>query len=569
MSVSRSAVCASALIVILLFVGRDAAYAAPPPDPVLDAAGITIAGSGVDVQFGHIELNHPIEANFTAQVNTTQMKVSTNWFELNASLLAPTVILSWAYNYTYKFATPWINTTSPVGFGAKYSANYLVNTSTISTGLKFYEVSGTYITASPHYFSSNSSLRFLTNGNPVTINVFAGTNGKPTVVKANGATVTENAGWTWDGTNQIVHITNVGTRFAIGWASVSPATEQVTVSMANGAPTQTITVTGTGCSVGSFSADGAQHTFTCTASTSLTLSPPSNTTSLFVFTTSGNHGTVSYTTTTAGGTDTKSYTLNELASESFQYAVSGGGSPSAPTISFTQNNVATTFTLKLTPTTKLLDFASAWSVSPNPLTGSGSTERWFASSGLSGTASAGGSQTTTFVHQYLLTMSVNPSNCGSTAPAVGTVFENAGATVGGISATPVAGCTFSSWTGTGSGSFTGSSNPTTITMNGAITEEAGFTGAPTTPSSCTLAQSIVSTGSNSFGLLASLFFVMAGGTVVVGIMMFGSRDASNVMPLVFMVFLLGTVVIAVSLIFGAASVANNSTLNSFGCPSPP
>ncbi|MGC9077109.1 MAG: InlB B-repeat-containing protein, partial [Conexivisphaera sp.] len=72
---------------------------------------------------------------------------------------------------------------------------------------------------------------------------------------------------------------------------------------------------------------------------------------------------------------------------------------------------------------------------------------------------------------YLLTMAVNPSGAGSVAPGSG--WYNAGATIT-ISATPNSGWVFISWTGSGSGSYSGTNNPASITMNGPINETANF-----------------------------------------------------------------------------------------------
>jgi Divergent InlB B-repeat domain/Subtilase family len=78
--------------------------------------------------------------------------------------------------------------------------------------------------------------------------------------------------------------------------------------------------------------------------------------------------------------------------------------------------------------------------------------------------------TANFQTGYQLT--INSSAGGTVAPTTGS-FYNAG-TVVAISATPNAGFVFSSWTGAGSGSFTGSANPASVTMNGPITETATF-----------------------------------------------------------------------------------------------
>jgi hypothetical protein len=78
--------------------------------------------------------------------------------------------------------------------------------------------------------------------------------------------------------------------------------------------------------------------------------------------------------------------------------------------------------------------------------------------------------TATFRTQYFLTMSHNTG--GRTSPASG--WRNSGANVS-ISATPSNGFSFSGWTGSGSGSYSGPNNPASIIMGGPITETATFT----------------------------------------------------------------------------------------------
>jgi len=74
-----------------------------------------------------------------------------------------------------------------------------------------------------------------------------------------------------------------------------------------------------------------------------------------------------------------------------------------------------------------------------------------------------------FQHQYYLTVK-------TTGP--GTVTPSSGWYSGGekvrINASASTGHKFKSWTGVGTGSFTGKTNPATITMNSAITETANF-----------------------------------------------------------------------------------------------
>ena len=78
--------------------------------------------------------------------------------------------------------------------------------------------------------------------------------------------------------------------------------------------------------------------------------------------------------------------------------------------------------------------------------------------------------TATFKTQYYLTMSHGVG--GTVSPASG--WKTSGATVS-ISATPGSGYSFSNWTGSGTGSFSGTTNPASITMGGPITETATFT----------------------------------------------------------------------------------------------
>ena len=77
--------------------------------------------------------------------------------------------------------------------------------------------------------------------------------------------------------------------------------------------------------------------------------------------------------------------------------------------------------------------------------------------------------TASFKTQYQLSM--NAGAGGTVSPSSG--FRDAGSTVS-ISAAPDAGFTFSGWSGTGPGSYTGSSNPASVTMSGPITEAASF-----------------------------------------------------------------------------------------------
>ena len=78
--------------------------------------------------------------------------------------------------------------------------------------------------------------------------------------------------------------------------------------------------------------------------------------------------------------------------------------------------------------------------------------------------------TANFKTQYFLTM-VHGTG-GTVSPASG--WRNSGAVVS-ITARPATGYHFTSWTGNGMGSFSGTNNPASVTMGGPVTETATFT----------------------------------------------------------------------------------------------
>ncbi len=166
---------------------------------------------------------------------------------------------------------------------------------------------------------------------------------------------------------------------------------------------------------------------------------------------------------------------------SFQlaYSVSGGGSGySSPALTASQFGSSYTPTLTSSSSTYWLDSGSSWSI-PNPLVGSGSTERWYSIQTTSGIVSAsspttaGGSLTFTYNNQYAISFAVSPSGEGSTTPS-GTNWYNSG--ILSISASANAGYTFSSWSTSGSITIASSTSAsTTATVNGAGTITATFT----------------------------------------------------------------------------------------------
>jgi Bacterial Ig-like domain (group 3)/Divergent InlB B-repeat domain len=77
--------------------------------------------------------------------------------------------------------------------------------------------------------------------------------------------------------------------------------------------------------------------------------------------------------------------------------------------------------------------------------------------------------TAKFTTQYYLTMTAGTG--GKVIPSSG--WRNSGVAVS-ITATPTTGYTFSNWTGSGNGSYSGATNPASIVMGSPITEAASF-----------------------------------------------------------------------------------------------
>ena len=78
--------------------------------------------------------------------------------------------------------------------------------------------------------------------------------------------------------------------------------------------------------------------------------------------------------------------------------------------------------------------------------------------------------TATFGKQYYLTMTHGTG--GTVTPTSG--WRNSGTAIS-ISATPSSGYSFATWNGSGVGSYSGTNNPASITINGPITENSAFT----------------------------------------------------------------------------------------------
>ncbi|HSK70056.1 MAG TPA: FG-GAP-like repeat-containing protein, partial [Pyrinomonadaceae bacterium] len=85
--------------------------------------------------------------------------------------------------------------------------------------------------------------------------------------------------------------------------------------------------------------------------------------------------------------------------------------------------------------------------------------------------------TANFKTQYQLTTNANPANGGTVNPSSGNWYDAGQQVV--ISASPANGYSFSNWSGSGTGSYSGTNNSQTITINNPITQTANFTQNPT------------------------------------------------------------------------------------------
>jgi protein phosphatase len=155
------------------------------------------------------------------------------------------------------------------------------------------------------------------------------------------------------------------------------------------------------------------------------------------------------------------------------YGVRFGGSlPSQPTLVVFQGGLQSGIPLTNESYTYWADEGDTWTVNQS-LLGSSSLERWWTSN-ATGIVTGAGTLEVIYLHQFLLTMIVDPSGSGSTAPLNGSEnWENATSVVE-IQANPAAGFVFRSWSCSGGGCIAQSQNPAQVTMNGPITETAQF-----------------------------------------------------------------------------------------------
>jgi hypothetical protein len=344
---------------------------------------------------------------------------------------------------------------------------------------------------------------------------YSGTN-NPASITMNGP-VTENAAFTQNPvqvtvqTNLASHIFSVdGTSYTsaqtFSWQPGSSHTIATTSPQSGGAGMQYVwTSWSNGGAISQTVAPTTNKTYTATF-----------TTQYYLTVTKGTGGTVSPTSgwKNSGATVSISATPTNNTQVSYSFSgwtgtgtgsYSGPNSPASITMSgpiteaatFTQNPVQVTvqtniagrsFTVDGTAYTAAQTFSWAPGSSHTIATtspqsgGTGIQYVWSSWTDPNGSVAIGGAisgtvaptvnktYTANFTKQYFLTTSAGTG--GKVAPPSG--WKNSGVVVS-ISATPASGYSFSSWTGSGTGSYTGSSNPSSITMGGPITETAAFT----------------------------------------------------------------------------------------------
>jgi len=94
------------------------------------------------------------------------------------------------------------------------------------------------------------------------------------------------------------------------------------------------------------------------------------------------------------------------------YVINGGGNPTSPLLSGTAFGVSAAFPINATLSSNWLDAGTSFSL-PNPLQGSGSSERWYTNSSSSGSVNAAVSMTLVYYHQYTIVYSYSVSGGGN------------------------------------------------------------------------------------------------------------------------------------------------------------
>ncbi|MGI0084396.1 MAG: WD40/YVTN/BNR-like repeat-containing protein, partial [Nitrososphaerales archaeon] len=173
------------------------------------------------------------------------------------------------------------------------------------------------------------------------------------------------------------------------------------------------------------------------------------------------------------------------------YSVVGSGSGySSPMLAYDANGTLSNLALT-TQSQSLWADASSWSIT-NPLGGSNSTTRWYAT-GASGRFSQSTTIDPTSYEQFMVEIQSSSQSEGTVSPSG---WVNSSSTIT-IAATPLAGYQFVSWAGEGPASYSGSSPSQQITITSPIIEVANFVQTTSSSSSTTSHTSTQTTASGS------------------------------------------------------------------------
>ncbi len=191
--------------------------------------------------------------------------------------------------------------------------------------------------------------------------------------------------------------------------------QSITLSVAeSGAPTPTFTLSGCNVSPNTIVSDASPHSVAATPSCAITIStPPDGSNTRFRFNSGGSpSSTWTVITCAIGPCPAVSNTVHYQYFLTLSYSVNAGGSPTAPT--FTANQLGSPFGQLLTtpPTGYWFDSGSSWTAT-NPLSPSGSQERWQTNQATTGTVASAQTIVFAYYHQYLQTLSYSVIGGGS------------------------------------------------------------------------------------------------------------------------------------------------------------
>jgi hypothetical protein len=173
-------------------------------------------------------------------------------------------------------------------------------------------------------------------------------------------------------------------------------------------------------------------------------------------------------TTTAATTIALQYYHQFLAK--VQYQVLGGGSPVAPAFRYSASGTTTQSGLSTSQTSYWIDSGTTWHT-PLYLNGTASGERWMATSVTSGLVTSAFSQGLSYKHQYFLKVAANTPLGGTFSNA--TNWYDSGSRVN-LTALANGKWEFEFWSGTGPGSYNGTSIGPSLAVSGPITETAVY-----------------------------------------------------------------------------------------------